>query len=45
LANVNIIICSLPTDTVIEQNNINDEMCDELVGGIMLKVVHDPEME
>ena len=31
------IICSLPTDTIIEQNNTNDGMCDELVGGTMLK--------
>ena len=37
--NVNSIIGSLPTDTIIEKNDSNDEMYDELVDETMLRAV------
>jgi hypothetical protein len=34
---VNSVIGSLPTYAIIEQNNSNDDVSDELLGGTMLK--------
>jgi hypothetical protein len=39
------IIDSLPSDTVNEQNNVNDEIYDAIVPETMLKLLYDPKME
>ena len=43
--NVNSIIGSLPSDTMIEQNNSNSEICDEPVSKSILKATFDPKMK
>ena len=43
--NFNSISGSLMTDTFIDQNNSNDEICNEIVGETMLKVVYEPKMK
>ena len=39
------IIDSLPADTINEQNNTNDEMCNEIVTETILRVVYGPKMK
>ena len=39
------IINGLPTDTVNELNNFNDEMCVKVVARSMLKLTYDPKIE
>jgi hypothetical protein len=42
---VNSIIDNLTSDTITEQINNSDEMCDDLVSETMLNVVYDPEIK
>ena len=45
LMNVNSVIGSLTIDTIIEQNNSNDEMCDGTIGEKILKIIYGTEMK